>query len=60
MSDKGAVMDSTVKGVVLDELKKQARAEGFYVVAVDKGEIALYAMYLAGVLLGMLLARGTS
>jgi nucleoside-triphosphatase THEP1 len=53
-------MDSTVKGVVLDELKKQARAEGFYVVAVDKGEIALYAMYLAGVLLGMLLARGTS
>lgn len=51
-------MDS-VKTVVLEELKKQARAEGFYVIAVDKGELALYAMYFAGVILGMLLARST-
>lgn len=48
---------TSVKGVVLDELKKQARDEGFYIFAVDKGELNLYVMYFAGVILGLLLAR---
>lgn len=52
--DKGS---ATLGTVLVDELKRQARDEGYYVVTVSRAEVGLYAVYALGVLLGWLLAR---
>lgn len=49
--------ETAVGPVVVDELKNQARAAGYVVVAVSKSELLLYVMYLAGIALGWSLAR---
>lgn len=55
-------MDSTapsVGSVVVDELKKQAREEGFVVFTLSRDDLNLYLMYALGVLLGWTIARRT-
>lgn len=50
--------DTTAVGpVLIEELKRQARSEGYLVLALSPGEVILYGMYLLGVLLGYSLAR---
>ena len=46
---------STVGPVVVDELKKQAREAGYVVLAVERSDAILYAVYVLGVLLGFLI-----
>jgi hypothetical protein len=52
-------MDSqpTVGPVLVDELKKQAREEGYFVFTLSHTQFALYFMYALGVVAGYLLSR---
>lgn len=51
-------MADSVGTVVVEELKKQARAEGYVVFAFPRADVEAYWIYALGVFLGFMLAGG--
>lgn len=51
-------MDINDDGLVLDELKREARRRGHYVLTMSTEDFSLYLMWFLGILLGLTLAGG--